>query len=129
MRKLLICLTIILVSGLFVGAGCDADKEAAEQAVEKVTGVEAVEIKQEASRDLAIARCQELYFQKVALAEDMSDGPCLSEKIVEDWVCDVVHEPRQAVDNETANQCVSYRNGTIGHFVELDINGELIKAQ
>ncbi len=45
-----------------------------------------------------------------------------------DWVCDVAHSPRQDVDNLPENQCETYRNGTATHFVEVDENCNLIRA-
>jgi hypothetical protein len=50
---------------------------------------------------------------------DLSKGPCLSNEIAPDWVCDVAHNPRQAVDDEPANQCPAYWD-TAHHFVEVD---------
>jgi hypothetical protein len=46
-----------------------------------------------------------------------------------DWAVDVAHDPRQAVDDEPANQCQSYRAGRTHHFVELATDGQLIRAQ
>jgi len=51
---------------------------------------------------------------------DLSSGPCLldPEPQNSDYVCDVAHSPREAVDNEPANQCSSYGK-TAHHFVEV----------
>jgi hypothetical protein len=63
---------------------------------------------------------------------DLSNGPCLSddnpEWNVEDWVCDVAHSPREAIDNILENQCREFREGKASHFVEVDPNCEFIKA-
>jgi hypothetical protein len=62
---------------------------------------------------------------------DLSAGPCLSEGIpgLSDWVVDIAHDPRQAVDDQPANQCQSFRDGETHHFVELTPDGQLIRAQ
>jgi hypothetical protein len=44
-------------------------------------------------------------------------------------VADIAHDPRLPLDDDPANQCQRYRNGEAHHFVELDENGQLIKAQ
>jgi hypothetical protein len=59
---------------------------------------------------------------------DMSRGPCLG-VIARGWVADVAHDPRQPVDDLPQNQCAAYRNGTAAHFVELDPEGNLIRAR
>jgi hypothetical protein len=63
------------------------------------------------------------------LEEDLSAGPCLSNNLIPDWVADIAHNPRQAVDDLPANQCSAYREGQAHHFVELDLDGNLIRAQ
>lgn len=57
---------------------------------------------------------------------DLSKGPCLSNAIIEDWVCDIAHNPRQAVDNDSANQCSEFGHAS-HHFIELDPNCNFIK--
>ena len=79
-------------------------------------------------RDLAINKALEVFKQKQAEGMDFSNGPCLSEEIVPDWCADVAHNPRQPVDNRPENQCRSYREGRVHHFVELDPEGNLIRA-
>jgi hypothetical protein len=80
-------------------------------------------------RDNAIAAAKFIYAGKAK--EDLSAGPCLSEGIPgqSDWVVDIAHDPRQAVDDRPANQCQSYRDGETHHFVELTPDGRLIQAE
>jgi len=59
---------------------------------------------------------------------DLSSGPCLSNEIISNWVCDVAHSPRQAVDNLEENQCSAYRESLAKHFVEVDANCDFIRA-
>lgn len=81
-------------------------------------------------RPEAIVKCQELC-QNILFSDgqDFDRGPCLSNSIVTGWVCDVVHDPRQEIDNQLENQCDAFRQGTATHFVEIDGNCNLIKAQ
>ena len=77
--------------------------------------------------DTAINQAKYLYsFQKI---EDLSNGPCLSDALMPNWVVDIAHSPRQAVDDLPENQCPSYREGRSKHFVELDPDGNLITAE
>ncbi|MEM2974168.1 MAG: hypothetical protein QW112_00865 [Candidatus Micrarchaeia archaeon] len=69
-----------------------------------------------------IALCQS---EKLS-GRDLSDGPCLSNRIAENWVCDVAHKPRIDVDNRPENQCPEYRSGIAHHFVEVDPDCNLI---
>lgn len=78
-------------------------------------------------RDRAVAAAQELYRRKKADGVDMSRGPCLGE-VLDGWVVDVAHLPRQPIDDAPENQCRAYRNGHVHHFVELDPDGNLIRA-
>lgn len=114
-------------------SGCD-DKATNENdnsysAAEIISGSADVQIKQKADRDLAIAKAQELYRAALYEGTDFSDGPCLSDDLMDGWVADIAHDPRQAVDDDPANQCEAYLNGTADHFVELNTDGELIRAQ
>ena len=73
--------------------------------------------------EMARAGCIELCREALDSGADLSDGPCLSDNNeqwnIEDWVCDIAHSPRQAIDNEPANQCRAFREGRASHFVEL----------
>jgi len=60
--------------------------------------------------------------------EDFGNGPCLSNEIAPEWVCDIAHAPREEIDNKPENQCSFYREGKAHHFVELDINCSIIKV-
>jgi hypothetical protein len=71
---------------------------------------------------------QALFREKKAQGLDMSNGPCLAEEIIPDWCVDVAHSPREEVDNLPQNQCQSWRAGRVHHFVELDPDGNVIRA-
>ena len=80
-------------------------------------------------RDKAVAAAKFIYAGKAK--EDLSAGPCLSESMpgLVRLGVDIAHDPRQAVDDQPANQCQSYRDGETHHFVELTPDGQLIRAQ
>ena len=60
---------------------------------------------------------------------DFSNGPCLSNELIQDWVLDIVHDPRTEVDDQPGNQCRDYILGVAHHFVEIDPEGKLIRAE
>ena len=81
--------------------------------------------------DKAVAASKVAYAAAKKAGTDLSQGPCIAEHLpgLPDWVADVAHDPRQAVDDAPANQCARARNGEASHFVELDPAGNLIRTQ
>jgi len=75
--------------------------------------------------DLCVQACKD-----VAKTRNLEDGPCLLDPMPQDpdWVCDVAHWPRQAIDNQPENQCQSYRNQTSHHFIEVTPDCGFIRA-
>ncbi len=122
MNKLSLIILILLLTG------CQVQKNI-NSTVDATTGLGAIPKGQTAERDLAIAQAKNIFQQKLALGEDFSSGPCLSERVIDDWVVDVAHNPRTDADDQPENQCQNYRNGTAHHFVELDSEGNLIRAE
>ena len=80
-------------------------------------------------RGRAIEAAKKLYANLKAGGMDFSAGPCISQQIIPDWCVDIAHSPRQPVDNLPENQCPTYRNGRVHHFVELAHLWKLISAQ
>lgn len=81
--------------------------------------------KQEAKQE-CIQLCQEMKDEM-----DLSQGPCLSgvaDWNVSGWVCDVAHEPRQAVDNKRENQCDEWHSGKAENFVEVTPQCKFIRT-
>jgi len=68
---------------------------------------------------LAIQKCIDLCKQKLSENISLENGPCLSNEIIPDWVCDVAHWPRQPVDNLPENQCPAF-GSTAHNFVEVN---------
>jgi len=79
-------------------------------------------------RDEAMRLAKQLYEQKKSQGMDFSNGPCLTNTLMPDWVVDIAHNPREAIDDLPDNQCSAFRDGKAHHFVELDLNGNLIRA-
>lgn len=77
----------------------------------------------------AVSQAQSFYNQQKILGEDFSSGPCLTNALMEDWVLDIAHNPRQPIDDLPENQCPAYLEGRVRHFVELDPDGNLIRAR
>ena len=44
------------------------------------------------------------------------------------YAVDMVHVPRIAEDNLEINQCRSYLNGTLTHFIEIDKEGAIVRV-
>ncbi|MBI2334734.1 hypothetical protein HYU96_02935 [Candidatus Daviesbacteria bacterium] len=79
--------------------------------------------------DTAVNQAKYLYQMRKSQEEDFSQGPCLSNALMTDWVADLVHNPREEADNLPHNQCPAYLEGRAHHFVELDLEGNLIRAR
>lgn len=79
--------------------------------------------------DKAVNQAEVVYQQAKSLGTDFSAGPCLSNALLPDWVLDIAHNPRLAIDDLSANQCSALKEGKANHFVELDPNGKLIKVK
>jgi hypothetical protein len=76
----------------------------------------------------AFEEAKKIFVEQKAAGVDMSKGPCLSNEVIPDWVADVAHWPRQSIDNDPQNQCPAYREGKAHHFIELDPEGNFIRA-
>ena len=99
----------VALVALALAAGCGGDSDDGE-------------------RERAIAAAHVAYEEAAAAGTDFADGPCLG-VVLENWVADVAHDPREEVDDRPENQCEAYRSGEAEHFVELDPDGELIRAE
>jgi hypothetical protein len=83
----------------------------------------------EVQKQTAIKKAKQVYLEKASQGVDMTSGPCLTNQLISDWVLDIAHDPRRAIDNLPENQCEAYIEGRAHHFVELDIDGNLIWAE
>ena len=85
-------------------------------------------VQNNSERNSAVEKCIQLCRSLISNNADIYFGPCLSNEIEKDWVCDVAHSPRIASDNLAENQCSFFREGKAGHFVELDTDCSMIKT-
>lgn len=79
--------------------------------------------------DNAVGKAQKIYKDRKAIGTDFSSGPCLTNDLLPDWVVDLAHNPRVATDNLAENQCPRFLEGKAKHFVELDLEGEVIRVK
>lgn len=79
--------------------------------------------------DRAVNTALMVYESQKKLKKDLSDGPCLSNDLLEDWVADLVHNPRIEEDDLAENQCAALLDGTATHFVELDLEGNVVRVK
>lgn len=79
--------------------------------------------------DTAVNQAKFLYRQVRSQGWDFSEGPCLSNALMPDWVVDIAHNPRTLSDDLPQNQCPAFIEKRAGHFVELDPEGNLIRAR
>jgi hypothetical protein len=76
-----------------------------------------------------VIQAKKIYLEKKQVGVDFSSGPCLAEDLVGEYVVDLAHNPREAIDSLPENQCLSYSQGAINHFIELDLEGNLIRIK
>ncbi len=107
-----------LWAGLGILAGCGRAPTAGDQPLTF-----------EQEREKAIRAAMEIYKKEKEKGTDLSRGPCIAQEAVPNWAVDVAHDPRQPVDDLPENQCASFREGRVGHFVELNPDGKLIRAE
>lgn len=79
--------------------------------------------------DTAVGRAVDLYIKRTSEGVDLTRGPCLSNDLLPGWVADVVHSPRESIDDLPVNQCQAFLEGRATHFVELDLNGNLVRVR
>lgn len=82
-----------------------------------------------AEADTAVNQAQHFYQIKKLDGDDFRDGPCISNNLMPGWVADVVHTPRASSDNLPENQCPAYVTGTAKHFVELNMEGQVVRVK
>jgi hypothetical protein len=119
---------IAITCVVWLTMGCQIQQNI-NSTVDATTGIGTIPQERASEKNLAIAQAKIIFQQQLALGNDFSHGPCLSERIIDDWAVDIAHVPRTDEDNQPENQCQSYRKGTTHHFVELDLEGNLIRAE
>lgn len=78
--------------------------------------------------ETATNQAKHLYRQEKEKGRDFSEGPCLSDALMPNWVVDIAHNPRISADDLPQNMCPGFLQGNAQHFIELDPEGNLIRA-
>lgn len=119
---------IIFFLLLLFAIGCT--RKEVNDTIDATTGIGAFEKKIQSDEELAKIHCIQLCKNEITKDADISSGPCIGNPIagLQNWVCDVAHNPRQPVDNKSENQCSAFRDGKAKHFIEVDENCGFIKS-
>jgi hypothetical protein len=132
MRKIFIIPILVFVLLL---AGCTINTTAPANFNDN-GNIDVSNLKADLEKQVAIGKAMEVYQAAKEKGEDLSQGPCLSNELYGNskypetmWVLDIAHSPQQAVDDLPQNQCGAFREGKAKHFVELDPDGEVIRAE
>lgn len=72
-----------------------------------------------------IITCSLLLYDNKKAEGIVFNSQCLGE--CGDYAVDIVHVPRDDIDNLAENQCADYATGKLGHFIELDKGGEIVR--
>jgi hypothetical protein len=127
-----ISFVLIFIAFISLLSGCKKEiqqtKKEVQQTVEVVTGAKAIKQKQKSDKDLILIQANTLFRQAQIDGVDLRNGPCLSNDLAPDWVLDIAHNPRIAIDDQPENQCSAFAEGRAHHFVELDEDGKVINV-
>lgn len=82
-------------------------------------------------QETAASACKKLCESELAKGTGLSNGPCIGNPMNDfpDYVCDIAHSPRAAVDNQQENQCSAFGEGNARHFVEYTPECSFIKEE
>jgi len=105
---------LFIILGAVFLAGCMEEKTFGGNINDSLNEVDA--------KTACIQRC----IMQLTSHVDLNNGPCISNEITKDWVCDVAHNPRLPVDDDPANQCSEFGKSA-HHFVEVDPNCNFIR--
>ncbi len=123
---------VLLISGDRLNATPDPEEPGYNQELEDPLDVDpgqGITIKAQSLEELAVQRCIRSCVSKKLHGLDLAAAPCLNERIVEDWSCDMVHSPRIPSDDDLTNRCRSYFDGATHHFIEVDTECELVTVR
>lgn len=107
---------LILILSIFLNIGCISDNTNNLRIV--------------SDKESAIQKCISLCEIEKENGTNLNASPCIGNPIegLNDWVCDIAHNPRQSIDDLPENQCSAFREGKSTHFVELDSECNVIKT-
>jgi hypothetical protein len=77
-----------------------------------------------------VPKINQLFVEAQSNSSGLGEGPCLGVVTapgLANFYVDVVHVPRQEVDNLDENKCLGYTSGQAGsRLVELDFSGNIV---
>ncbi|MFZ5392538.1 MAG: hypothetical protein ACOZAR_05140 [Patescibacteria group bacterium] len=120
-KKIIISfISVFLMTGL---SGCWLLDFNARMAMRAIPGFEH-------NDEVLLNEARSFFFEKKAAysAADWVQGPCLG-KMNDEWVVDVVHNPRLPLDNDQANQCPDYYNKIVAHYILIDMDGKVVEMK
>jgi hypothetical protein len=118
-RTILLLLTLIVITGSALGTYIVNHQKTTQFNAKTATD----------DQLKAVKMAQEQYVIKAKAGLDTRSGPCLDENLMPDWVADLVHNPRVRSDDQPENECQNFLNGKAKHFVELDLDGNVVRVQ
>lgn len=80
-------------------------------------------------KDTAVAQARKVFQEKKKDGVDLTEGPCLTNDLLKNWVLDIVHNPRTKTDDLAQNQCQAFLEGRATHFVEMDLEGNIVRVK
>jgi hypothetical protein len=75
----------------------------------------------------AIRTSKKIYSDKKAQNTDFEKSPCLSEDMGNGYALDIVHNPREQIDDQT--YCIGFQQRTVAHIVEMTPEGNILRVQ
>ena len=81
------------------------------------------------TNDRAVNTARTLLEEQKKRKVDLSSMPCISNALMKDWAADLVHNPKVPEDSLPENQCEAIREKTATHYVELDLDGNVMKIK
>jgi hypothetical protein len=71
-----------------------------------------------------VSSAVQLYNSKKQMGMEFS-SQCIG--TIRGYAIDIVNVPRSAEDDKPENQCEDFRLGNVGHFIELDKSGNIVR--
>ncbi len=75
----------------------------------------------------ALRRAKKLYTDKKTARTDFEQSPCLSENMGDGYALDIVHNPREQIDDQIV--CSEFQQGKVRHIVEMTPDGNILRVQ
>ncbi|MDQ3099343.1 MAG: hypothetical protein M3Q44_06360 [bacterium] len=74
-----------------------------------------------------IRSSKKIYADKKSQNTDFEKSPCLSEDMGNGYALDIVHNPREQIDDQV--YCTGFSQGNVKHIVEMTPDGSILRVQ